>query len=159
MKRIICTVFLLAMLISLLALPVLAGPVYEDTITRDFGPFYNIVKDDTNRCVQLTYMDPGMNPYAVTMVVIPSGATGRAFTYLGYHGLDGRSNSSNVVEDGVITCRVILSNWNMASKTQHYANRTVNGDTTVWNYYVVDHTHDPNITSVDMLRINQESAS
>lgn len=158
MKRFFSSVLVLTVLIIALAVPVSAAD-YTETISFGFGYDYNKQLNDGNGLVKFNYYPAyGGGPGAQTQIVIPSGCTGRVFTFVSCHSIDARSTDSNDIVNGVVSCTAWLvdPSLNFATKTVHYANRVVNGTMTYWEYTYISPAHDPSITDVTMLGLNQD---
>ena len=136
---------ILAVSTTLLALPATASVLYEETISKEFSvDEFVVYTGDGISNVAFGYADYLAPVGASTAISIPSGARGSAFAFVCYHGITGVSASSDVIENGVISCEAIL-NCNMATKSQHIARR-ISDDYTVWDYYFVDPDHDEDRT-------------
>ncbi|MCD8314360.1 MAG: hypothetical protein LUD44_01790 [Firmicutes bacterium] len=142
MKKILCSGLLVVLIISALAIATSAATVYSGTYTVDFSSSY-VMKDstkaitmrynygglvtDVRASTDISYSTDATYVYSYVKVTALNNETSSSYSQL----TDPSTSSSSVLNSG----KASVSGQNYAKEVRHYANRTLNGLTSFWDYY------------------------
>ena len=152
MKRFVVSLFVMTMLIVAIAIPA-SGASYVRTFNYEFVDPYTTSTTDGNGAVVFSFSPLIFynGPIATTDIQIPSGCRGRVFTFIASGTAEARSSESNDVINGFVSCSARIEYSGFASKTVHYANRTVDGVMSYWEYTYVSASHQTSAQEVAIL--------
>lgn len=147
MKRFLCTLLMISMLIAFLCIPVFAE-YYPGNFTNNLvNPITERFSDSNGQVV--FYFEPmflPQPPFTAVSMDAPSGTVGRVLTMIASsydEGIEPEAwtASSEVIYNNKMTCSAALQ-WNsFATKVNFYAARSRNGVVNVWDYYYTAANH------------------
>lgn len=142
MKRVLCSVLLIAVLMTAMLIPVSAATnYYSYDYTFEMLPSYSSyayrLPDDTDGEVYVMYF----SGTASTSVDVPTGGSGWTHTGIFYHAAEGRRGSSDTVVDGIIRSEASLEWYPYASRATHSGNMTAGDYGIAWDYAFQDPDH------------------
>lgn len=149
MKRVFCSVLVIAILIAALMIPASAATnYYTEELEHEFisassqqaSYSYNI-PHGIHGPATLRYVENSSESAGYTIVNVPEGGTGNAHVGIFYHYFEGRRGNSSTVEYGVITARAALEDYFYATRVTHSGNCRDGEDFTAWDYYFTDNDH------------------
>lgn len=148
MKRLLCTMLVISLLIISLCIPV-AAELYTRNFTNNFIDSFVTTVSDSNGLVSFYFEPIGMNamPEATVNMAAPSGTVGRVLSMIAcnYAGSDldpeAWTASSEERVNNAITCTAYLRIQPFATKVNFYAARSRNGVTNAWDYYYTASNH------------------
>ena len=165
MKRLLCTMLVISLMIAGLCIPV-AAELYTRNFTNDLiNPFTTHLSDSNGRVV--FYFEPiGMNamPEATVSMAAPSGTVGRVLSVIACNydgsGLDPEAWSASSEErvNNEVTCTAYLRINPFATKVNFYAARSRNGVTNAWDYYYTASNHLACVVEEELMAIKADFA-
>lgn len=145
MKRILSLIFVLSVMLAAIAIPASAASVTQNFV-YEFVDDYTRNVGNSAGYVQFRYIASFFSaPDAVTTnEYVPTGGTGWVYCFITRQYRDeveAYSAQDTSISNNALTCTAQLNNYSQATKSNHFASRTINGTTDTWDYYFESQYH------------------